>query len=119
MLPRLGVGNDSNYNHAICFNRFPFPAEARPELQEQVRAEGEALDAARKGVLNSHTNLTLTGLYNVLEAVREGRPLSDEERDVHNHGLVSLLRQHHDTISGSRSGWPIAMAASRGRGKSA
>jgi hypothetical protein len=108
----LGVGNDSNYNHAICFNRFPFPAETRPELQEQIRAEGEALDAARKRVLNSHTDLTLTGLYNVLGAVREGRPLSDEERDVHDRGLVSLLLQHHDTIDARVAdayGWPAGL----------
>jgi hypothetical protein len=81
-------------------------------LQEQIRAEGEALDAARKRVLNSHTDLTLTGLYNVLGAVREGRPLSDEERDVHDRGLVSLLLQHYDTIDARVAdayGWPAGL----------
>ncbi len=79
----LGVGNDSNYNHAICFNRFPFPLRASGLLTKQIRSEGEALDALRKQVLARHADLTLTGLYNVLEALRAGRELRDDERDIH------------------------------------
>jgi hypothetical protein len=90
----LGVGNDSNYNHAICFNRFPFPAEIPTQLKKDISTEGEALDALRKPVLTSNPDLTLTGLYNVLEALRSGRPLTPEEREVHDQGLVSLIRQH-------------------------
>jgi hypothetical protein len=63
----------------------------------------------RKQVLNSNPDLTLTGLYNVLEALRANRPLSAEERDVHDRGLVSLIRQHHDAIDQSVAqayGWP-------------
>src|SRR3546814_15723851 len=45
-----------------------------------------------------HADLTLTKLYNVLEALREGRALTRQERDVHDRGLVTLIRQHHDAI---------------------
>ncbi|MEO8067366.1 MAG: DNA methyltransferase, partial [Flavobacteriales bacterium] len=43
----LGVGNDATYNHADCFNKFPFPA-CTPEQQSTIRALGEQLDAHRK-----------------------------------------------------------------------
>jgi hypothetical protein len=108
----LGVGNDSNYNHAICFNRFPFPGDLPAELKKCIRAEGEALDAVRKQVLNGNPDLTLTGLYNVLEALRANRPLSADERDVHDRGLVSLIRQHHNAIDLSVAqayGWPAGL----------
>jgi hypothetical protein len=66
----LGVGNDSNYNHAVCFNRFPFPLDVPEESKALVRIEGEGLDALRKKILSENPDLTLTGLYNVLEKVR-------------------------------------------------
>jgi hypothetical protein len=109
----LGVGNDSNYNHAVCFNRFPFPVEVSADLKKRIRAEGEALDAVRKQVLNTNPDLTLTALYNVLEALRANRPLSADERDAHDRGLVSLIRQHHDAIdqlAAQAFGWPSNLA---------
>jgi hypothetical protein len=106
----LGVGNDSNYNHAICFNRFPFPKDVAPDITARLRSEGEALDRARKEALKENPDLTLTGLYNVLEALDINRPLSVQERDIHDRGLVSLLRQHHSAIDRTVAeayGWPI------------
>jgi len=110
----LGVGNDSNYNHAICFNRFPFPGNVTPELKKRIRAAAEALDGVRKQVLSDNPDLTLTALYNVLEALRADVPLSVSERDVHDRGLVSLIRQHHDAIDQAVAqsyGWPIDLTA--------
>jgi hypothetical protein len=37
-------------------------------------------------------------MYNVLEALREGRELSAKERVIHSEGLVSVLRQIHDEL---------------------
>ncbi|MCY7371849.1 MAG: hypothetical protein LH479_13555 [Polaromonas sp.] len=42
------------------------------------------------------TGLTLTGLYNVLEALRDGRPLTLKEKVIHTQGLVSVLKDLHD-----------------------
>ena len=95
---RLGVGDDPTYNHSDCFDPFPFPGEALEIVKERVRAEAEALDTLRKRVLAEHADLTLTKLYNVLEALREGRSLSQQERDIHDRGLVTLIRQHHEAI---------------------
>ena len=58
--------------------------------------------ALRKQVLERHDDLTLTKLYNVLEALRaaeaEGKVLSDKDRDIAERGCVSLIRQYHDEI---------------------
>ena len=86
------------YNNSTCFDPFPFPAEAPALLIEKIQAEAEALDALRKRVIAGHADLTLTKLYNVLEALREGRVLTPQERDIHDRGLVTLIRQHHDAI---------------------
>jgi hypothetical protein len=95
---RRGIGNDPNYNNVECFDPFPFPPDVADPLKSRIRAEAEALDALRKRVLAEHSDLTLTKLYNVLEALREGRALTPQERDIHDRGLVTLIHQHHDAI---------------------
>src|SRR3546814_20436356 len=60
-----------------------------------------------------HQDLTLTRLYNVLEALKEGRPLTEAERDIHDRGLVTLICQHHDTIDAlvaEAYGWPANLS---------
>lgn len=110
---RLGVGDDSRYNNTRCFDPFPFPADVPEPLKDKIRADAEALDALRKRVLEAHEDLTLTKLYNVLEALREGRALTDAERDMHDRGLVTLIRQHHDAIDAlvaEAYGWPADLS---------
>lgn len=114
---RQGVGNDPVYNHPHCFGKFPFPADVPEPLKNKIRTEAEALDALRKRVLAEHGDLTLTKLYNVLEALRandgKGRALTDAERDIHDRGLVTLIRQHHDAIDALVSeayGWPADLS---------
>ena len=87
------------FNKGSCFDPFPFPADVSELLHDRIRTEAEALDALRKRVLAEHADLTLTKLYNVLEALREGRALTPQERDIHDRGLVTLIRQHHDAIN--------------------
>ena len=110
---RMGMGDDPRYNKSRCFDPFPFPAEVPEPLKDKIRAEAEALDALRKRVLESHEDLTLTKLYNVVEALREGRTLTDAERDMHDRGLVTLIRQHHDAIDARVAeayGWPADLS---------
>ena len=97
------------YQHESTFKPFPFPADVPEPLKDRIRAEAEALDTLRKRVLAEHDDLTLTRLYNVLEALRAGRPLTPQERDIHDRGLVTLIRQHHDEIDrlvADAYGWP-------------
>ena len=97
----MGVGNDPVYAKTKTFDPFPFPTtDAAQELHEL----GEGLDSFRKDRLAEHDLLTMTAFYNVLERVRELEngcdvpPLSAKEKDIHEAGLVSVLKHIHDDI---------------------
>ncbi|MEQ1438939.1 DNA methyltransferase [Fontimonas sp. SYSU GA230001] len=85
------------YNKSTCFECFPFPAATAGQA-DRIRALAEQLDAHRKRQQAAHPELTLTGMYNVLEKLRSGEPLSAKERVIHEQGLVSVLRQLHDEL---------------------
>ncbi|MGB0723307.1 MAG: class I SAM-dependent DNA methyltransferase, partial [Gammaproteobacteria bacterium] len=96
-----------------------------------IRDLAEKLDAHRKRQQAQHPGLTLTGLYNVLEKLRasEGmnlapvKPgpdpdnpfaLTDKERQIHEQGLVSVLRQYHEELDAAvfaAYGWDGLWAA--------
>lgn len=101
------------YIKTNVFDPFPFPLSVNPALkaddslhaqQERLRELGERLDTFRKQRLAEHSFLTMTGLYNALERLRELEngcdvsPLTDAERDVHQAGLISVLKEIHDDI---------------------
>ena len=120
----MGVGNDLRYHTTTCFDPFPFPdlhaadkfggpigvavveadGRAGPTQtygeypSDRIRNLAEQLDAHRKHQQAAHPGLTLTGMYNVLEKLRSGEPLSAKERTIHEQGLVSVLRQLHDEL---------------------
>lgn len=94
---RMGVGNDPVYNNTRCFLPFPFP-DASESSVALIRSLGERLDAHRKRQQGQHPELTLTNMYNVLEKLRSGEGLSKKEREVHERGLVSVLKQIHDDL---------------------
>ena len=106
---RLGVGNDPRYNKTRCFNPFPFP-DVPAARRATIAALAEELDSLRRTRLDSHPQLTMTGLYNVLEKLRASQPLSPAERDVHDAGHVSILRRLHDELDAAVAdayGWPV------------
>ncbi len=92
------------YNKSRCFETFPFPDEdtgLTPPLRERIAHLAEQIDQHRKRVLapeSGNTGLTLTGLYNVLAALREGRALTAKEKTQHTQGLVGVLRELHDEL---------------------
>lgn len=97
-----------NYNHSECFGKFPFP-DPDEATRERLRALGEELDATRKAVQAEHPDLTLTGLYNVLEKLRAGEALSPAEQDVKARGRVLILKDLHEQIDRATAdayGWP-------------
>ncbi len=105
---RLGVGNDPRYNKSRCFDPFPFPDCTEPP-RDRIRKIAEELDAHRKHVQANHPDLTLTGMYNVLEKLRANQPLTDKEKAIHEKGLVSVLKQLHDDLDAAvfdAYGWP-------------
>ena len=80
------------YQIRPCCRKEKLAAKAR------IRALGEELDAHRKRVQAQHPGLSLTAMYNVLEALRAGRALTPKETATHDAGLVSVLRQLHDEL---------------------
>ncbi|WP_293602889.1 DNA methyltransferase, partial [Polaromonas sp. 17-63-33] len=71
-----------------------FASEARMSPPQSPPAP--ALPAQPANTTN--TALTLTGLYNVLAALREGRALTAKEKTQHAQGLVGVLRELHDEL---------------------
>ncbi|MDF1580256.1 MAG: hypothetical protein P1P74_05675 [Desulfuromonadales bacterium] len=132
---RLGVGNDPRYNKTRCFEPFPFPA-ASDDQKQIIRALAEQLDAHRKRQQALHPDLTLTGMYNVLEKLRELQPpsippcqgggsapslvkgragegLTAKEKTIHEQGLVAILKQLHDELDAAvfaAYGWPATLS---------
>ena len=54
----------------------------------------------------------MTGMYNVLEKLRSGEPLTDKEKTIHEQGLVSVLKQIHDELAAAvfdAYGWPVTL----------
>ena len=93
----MGVGNDPVYNKTRCFETFPFP-DPTPSQSARIRDLAEQLDAHRKRQQSLHPEVTLTGMYNVLEKLRAGDTLTPKERTIHEQGLVSVLRELHDAL---------------------
>ncbi|MDH5729857.1 MAG: class I SAM-dependent DNA methyltransferase, partial [Gammaproteobacteria bacterium] len=93
----LGVGNDSTYNHSECFNKMPFPS-ANKDQKSHIRQLAEQLDTHRKQRQSEHPDLTLTGMYNVLEKLRLEEELTAKEKKIHEQGLVSILKEIHNEL---------------------
>jgi len=100
----LGVGNDPVYVKSRCFETFPFP-DPDEATKNRISELAEQLDTHRKRQQDRHPGLTMTGMYNVLEKLRRQalpgsneEPLADKEKEIHEQGLVSVLRELHDDL---------------------
>jgi len=112
---RLGVGNDPRYNLTKTFQPFPFPA-ATDAQKDEIRRIAESLDDIRASRIAQQPALTMTGLYNVLQKLRAGEPLSDKEQKVYQSGFVGILREHHDQLDravAAAYGWDDLSTGSR------
>jgi hypothetical protein len=92
------LGPTPVYVKTTCFETFPFPALEEGELKQRVRDLGERLDAHRKRQQELHADLTLTGIYNVLEKLRSGEALTAKDKETHDKGLITILKQIHDDL---------------------
>ena len=105
---RLGVGNDLVYVKSRCFETYPFPPMEGGH-SNRIQGLGAKLDAHRKRQQELHSDLTITGMYNVLEKLRTGEELTAKERQIHDKGLVTVLKQIHDELDAAvfdAYGWP-------------
>ncbi len=105
---RLGVGNDPVYVKSRCLDTFPFP-DATDEQKAHIRDLAERLDAHRKQRQAEHENLTMTGMYNVLEKLRSGEALTKKEQHIHEWAATTVLKELHDELDAAvfdAYGWP-------------
>jgi hypothetical protein len=96
------------YVKTSCFDPFPFP-ELDLQMRDRIGSLAEELDATRKLVLDEHPDLTLTGLYNLIEKVKAGSELTPAEEDAKRRGRVLILKELHDQIDALAAeayGWP-------------
>jgi hypothetical protein len=98
---KMGV----RYSKSRCFDPFPFP-DATDAQKAMIGGIAEELDATRKLVLAENPDLTLTGLYNLLEKIHA---LTPEEEDQARRGRVYILQHLHqrlDEAVADAYGWP-------------
>lgn len=104
----LGVGNDPRYSKSRCFDPFPF-ADPEPGVRARIADIAEKLDRHRKDIQRDHPDITMTGMYNVLEKVRSAEPLKDNERRILDGALILILKELHDELDDAVAeayGWP-------------
>ncbi len=116
------LGPTPRYIKSRCFETFPFP-DATESQKEKIREIAERLDAHRKRQQGLHPDLTLTEMYNALEALRSGLNLHETDPKgkklhakllkAHDQGLVSILKKHHDdldTAVAEAYNWPVDLS---------
>ncbi len=89
------------YSKSTCFDTFPFPSEdtgLTPGIAQRIAQLAEQIDAHRKRQQAANAGVTLTGMYNVLEALRAGRTLTPKEKVLNDQALVGVLRSLHDEL---------------------
>ena len=99
------------YTKTRTFDPFPFPEMS--QFWNGLGILGEELDATRKLVLAENPDLTLTGLYNLIEKVKAGAALTPAEEDAKQRGRVLILKELHAQIDGLTAqayGWPFDLS---------
>ncbi|MDH5232386.1 MAG: class I SAM-dependent DNA methyltransferase, partial [Gammaproteobacteria bacterium] len=92
------LGPTPVYVKSLCFECYPFPDCSNDQVRYQISKISEQLDGHRKQQQAEHPDLTLTGMYNVLEKLRSGEALTAKEKAIHEQGLVSVLKEIHDEL---------------------
>ena len=96
------------YDKTRCFDAFPFP-DAKDAQKTKIRELAEKLETHRRACEKRHPELTLTGVYGVLEKVRAGEPLTAREQKIKADGAVDTLKSLHEALDVAvleAYGWP-------------
>ena len=106
------LGPTPRYIKSQCFDTFPFP-DATDAQKDTIRDLAEELDAHRKRVQADHPDITITDMYNVLEKIKSGEELLDKDKDIHERGLVSVLKDLHERVDAAvfaAYGWNVGLS---------
>lgn len=85
------------YVKGHCFDPFPFP-DTPVALRRQIAQVAERLDSHRRDALARDEAVTMTGMYNVVEKLRSGDPLTRSEQRTHELAACGVLRDLHDEL---------------------
>ena len=110
---RPGCGQRPGLQEDSLLRAVPLPRRHRRAAGAHPRP-GRAIGRHRKRQQAQHPKLALTDMYNVLEKLRAGEPLTAKDKTVHEQGLVSVLRDNSTTSwtrpcstrTAGRSRWP-------------
>lgn len=102
----LGVGNDPRYNPTRVFDTFPFPERGDQDVSALIETAQE-LHITRETVLAENDKLTMTGLYDLVEAVRAGTLAPDQEQAATRARarIVAKLHDDLDAAVAAAYGW--------------
>ena len=96
------------YTKTACFDTFPFP-DATEAQKVRIRFLAEALDSHRVERLRLYPDLTLSGIYSVLEQIQNGGESALKEKQVKEQGALDFLLELHKSLNEAVAeayGWP-------------
>jgi hypothetical protein len=94
---RMGIDATPRYSKRACFEAFPFP-EPAPSLRARIATLADQIDRHRREALARSAKLGMTAIYNVVDRLRSGEPLTKAEREVHALAACGTLRDMHDEL---------------------
>ena len=99
------------YSKSRCFDPFPFP-DPKPKQRQTIAEIAERLDESRRQALTENEKLTMTGLYNLVEAVRAGALLPEQEQAAvrARARIIAKLHDDLDVAVAAAYGWPADLA---------
>jgi len=103
VLASAGVGQSGAGRADFCafgsMRPDPLPADTPPPGPPTPSGEATTRTTTTQTTTTPVSkDLTLTNLYNVREALRQGRPLSAKEKNIHTLGLVGVLHSLHTEL---------------------
>lgn len=108
---RMGVRDTPRYNKGLCFDPFPF-AEPSGSIRLRIADAAMRLESHRNKALVASESVTMMKMYDVVEALRAGRPLKASEQAIHVTAACGVVKDLHDELDAlvaEAYGWPWPM----------
>jgi hypothetical protein len=108
---RMGVGNDPRFNNTRCFLPFPFP-DATGQQRSRIGDLAARIHTHRRDAATRSPALTLTTVYNLVDARRRGEKLDGTASALHALLATDVLIGLHDELDAAVAGaygwrWPL------------
>ena len=100
------------YSKSVIFDPFPFP-DATPAQRKTIGDLAEELDLTRRVALDENPGLTMTGLYNMVAALRAGEAMTPAAEAAAVKARARIVQKLHadlDAAVAAAYGWPATLA---------